>query len=169
MVFTKDGRFTAVDGYAEFEPAPACGLPPTAPDTRGLRGFFAPNGIVVAGVSTNPEKYSMARNIVSLLMDLGREDIYCVNPKGGEAVIDGRVFPLYKSLAEIPAAYDLLVYAAPGRHSIRFVEETPDGKAVILIAGIPTEMNYQQFAQSIAQVKKPGVRIIGPNCMFSRR
>ena len=165
IVFTKDGRFTAVDGYAEFETAQGVSDLNATPNERGLINFFQPGGVVVAGVSTNPEKYSMARNIVNLLMDLGREDIYCVNPKGGVAEIGGRVFPLYQSLADIPYRYDLLVYAAPGKHSLSFIEQTPAGKAVILIAGIPTDMNYQQFAEGIARVKKPGVRVIGPNCM----
>ncbi|NLI22155.1 MAG: hypothetical protein GX418_11505 [Clostridiales bacterium] len=165
MVFAKDGRFVAVDGYAEFEAVGDGAVAGAMPDVRGLEGFFRPKGIVVAGVSTTPEKYSMARNIVSLLMDLGREDIYCVNPKGGETVIDGRAFPLYRSVADIAMPYDLLVYAAPGQYSIPFVEAVPAGKAVILISGIPTDMNYSQFAQGIARVKKPDVRVIGPNCM----
>jgi len=165
IVFTKDGRFVAVDGYAEFVAAEAAPAVRGVPNQSGLQNFFLPNGVVVAGVSTDPGKYSMARNIVSLLMDLGREDIYCINPKGGETEIDGRVFPLYKSIAEIPYPYDLLVYAAPGQYSLPFIEQVPSGKAVILISGIPADMNYSQFAQGIAKVKKPDVRLIGPNCM----
>ena len=165
IVFAKDGRFVAVDGYAEFIAADAVAYAGDVPDERGLTRYFQPEGIVVAGVSTQPEKYSMARNIVSLLMDLGRTDIYCLNPKGGEVCIDGRVFPLYTSLAEVPHPYELLVYAAPGKHSIAFVESVPAGKAVILISGIPSDMDYPQFAQGIARVKKSDVRVIGPNCM----
>ena len=165
IVFARDGRFVAVDGYAEFVPAETVPAAVTAPNQEGLERFFMPRGVVVAGVSTNPEKYSMARNIVSLLMDLGRDDIYCVNPKGGTTEIDGRVFPLYKNIDEIPQPYDLLVYAAPGQYSLAFVEAVPAGKSVILISGIPTDMNYAQFALNIARVKKPDVRLIGPNCM----
>ena len=107
----------------------------------------------------------MARNIVSLLMDLGRTDIACVNPRGGETAIGGRIFPLYRSIAEVPQPYDLLVYAAPGQHSIDFVASVPQGKSVILISGIPADMHYPEFARRIAEVKQPGVRVIGPNCM----
>ena len=165
IVFSKDGRFVAVDGYAEF--VAAANEPPasSAPNQHGLKAFFEPQGIVVTGVSTDAGKYSMARNIVSLLMDLGRTDLYCVNPKGGETVIGGRTYPLYRSISEIPHPYDLLVYAAPGQYSIPFVTSVPDGKAVILISGIPSDMNYAQFAREIATVRKPGVRVIGPNCM----
>lgn len=165
IVFAKDGRFVAVDGYAEFVAAEAAPAVRGVPNQNGLKSFFQPNGVVVAGVSTDPGKYSMARNIVSLLMDLGREDICCINPKGGETEIGGRVFPLYKSIADVPYPYDLVVYAAPGQYSLSFIEQVPAGKAVILISGIPTDMNYTQFAQGIAKVKKPDVRVIGPNCM----
>lgn len=165
IVFSKDGRFVAVDGYAEFSPARGDEAGRGEPNLAGLPRFFEPRGVVVTGVSTDPGKYSMARNIVSLLMDLGRDDIYCVNPKGGETVIGGRVFPLYRSIGEIAQPYDLLVYAAPGQFSIPFVESVPDGKAVILISGIPANMDYRQFAREIARVRKPGVRVIGPNCM----
>ena len=163
IVFTKDGRFVAVDGYAEF--AAAEGVPAPAPDRNGLSRFFQPEGVVVVGVSTDPTKYSMARNIVSLLMDLGRTDIACVNPRGGETVIGGRSFPLYTSIAEVSQPYDLLVYAAPGQYSIDFIASVPQDKSVILISGIPADMHYPEFARRIAEVKKPGVRVIGPNCM----
>ncbi|MFH1512482.1 MAG: acetate--CoA ligase family protein [Bacillota bacterium] len=165
IVFSKDGRFVAVDGYAEFVPAADCGDAGVQPDQQGLKLFFEPKGVVVTGVSTDPGKYSMARNIVNLLMDLGRTDILCVNPKGGETVIGGRAFPLYRCIGEIDAPYDLLVYAAPGQYSIPFVESVPPGKSVILISGIPADMDYRQFAREIARVRKPGVRVIGPNCM----
>ncbi len=165
IVFSKDGRFVAVDGYAEFEPAQAPAPAASLKDTSLLRGFFEPRGIVVAGVSTKPEKFSMARNIVSLFMDLGREDVYCVNPKGGEAFVQGRTFPLYKSLADIPAPYDLVVYAAPGQYSLDFIRQVPKDKAVILISGIPADMRYEDFVKGMAEAKQSGVRVIGPNCM----
>ncbi len=165
VVFSKDGRFVAVDGYAEFTAAGDDRDVSVTPDEQGLSRFFQPRGIVVTGVSTDPQKYSMARNIVTLLLDLGRTDIYCVNPKGGETVIGGHTFRLYTSIDEIEQPYDLLVYAAPGKYSISFVETVPSGKSVILISGIPAEMDYRQFAAEIARVRKPGVRVVGPNCM----
>ena len=165
VVFSKDGRFVAVDGYAEFTAAGDDRDVSVTPDEQGLSRFFQPRGIVVTGVSTDPQKYSMARNIVTLLLDLGRTDIYCVNPKGGETVIGGHTFRLYTGIDEIEQPYDLLVYAAPGKYSISFVETVPSGKSVILISGIPAEMDYRQFAAEIARVRKPGVRVVGPNCM----
>jgi len=165
IVFSKDGRFVAVDGYAEFTPADALAPVTAQNDASNLKGFFHPQGIVVAGVSTKPEKFSMARNIVTLFAELGREDIYCVNPKGGEAVVQGHVYPLYKSIADIPHAYDLVVYAAPGQYSMDFVRNVPPGKSVILISGIPAEMQYEDFVRGMGESRQLGVRVIGPNCM----
>jgi acyl-CoA synthetase (NDP forming) len=165
IVFSKDGRFVAVDGYAEFSPADAYAPVTTLPDTLNLKGFFHPRGIVVAGVSTRPEKFSMARNIVSLFAELGRDDIYCINPKGGDASIQGSVYPLYKSIQEVPRPYDLVVYAAPGQYSLDFVKQVPPNKSIILISGIPAQMQYEEFVRGLGEARKPGVRVIGPNCM----
>lgn len=165
FVFSEDGRFIAVDGYAEFLPAETCPMPGDAADLKLLDRFFAPRGIAVLGVSSKPEKYSMARVIVALLRDMGREDVYCVNPKGGTAEVDGETYPLYRSQAEIPGPYDLVVYAAPAGHSLDCVKETPADKALILISGMPPEMDYTEFSRKVSMLKAPGVRIIGPNCM----
>ena len=164
FVYTEDGRFTAVDGYAEFEEASGVLPRDIAVDTANLDSFFKPKGVVVLGVSSVPEKYSMARIIVSLFMDMGRTDIYCVNPKGGEAQIGGKTFTLYKNLAEVPGHYDLVVYAAPAKNTLLFLRTVPENKAVILISGIPPEINYAGFLQSTSE-RADGVRLIGPNCM----
>jgi len=165
IVFSRDGRFVAVDGFAEFAPVAPDGDESMQPNEDGLSRFFTPQGVVVAGVSADSGKSSMARNIVTLLTDLGRDDLYCVNPRGGETEIGGRTFHLYKSIAEIDAPYDLLVYAAPGPYAIPFIEQVPTGKSVILIAGIPADMDYRGFAKEITRVRRPGVRVMGPNCM----
>ncbi len=165
LVYSEDGRFIAIDGYAEFIPAHEETSVRTRPNTLGLDRFFHPQGVAILGVSSVPEKYSMARVIVSLFLDMGREDIYCVNPKGGEAVVDGRSFPLYRSLAEIPGQYDLIVYAAPAKNTLKFLETVPENKAVILISGLPSEISYSEFASEVRRIRKAGVRLIGPNCM----
>ncbi|MCX7773476.1 MAG: CoA-binding protein, partial [Clostridia bacterium] len=135
------------------------------PNTEGLKPFFEPRGIVVAGVSSDVQKYSLARNIVQLLQDLGRKDIYCTNPKGGEAVIDGVRYPLYKSLSDIPNRYDLVVWAAPAQYTLDFIKTVPDNKSVVLISGIPGNIKYSEFAKEIRAHKERGLRFVGPNCM----
>lgn len=164
LVFSKDGRFPAIDGYAEFEEAAAAPPYSSAANTSNLDHFFKPQGIAILGVSSLPEKYSMAKIITTLFMDLGRTDLYCVNPKGGSAEINGVVFPLYRNLSEIPGPYDLIVYAAPAKNTLLFLNTVPPDKAVILISGIPPEINYSDFLKSTVSREK-GVRLIGPNCM----
>ncbi len=165
LVFSADGRFLAVDGYAEFQPCEPCAAAPHRPDASNLSAFFAPRGVAVLGVSSDAGKYSMARIIVQLFRDLGREDVYCVNPRGGEAVIGGASYPLYKSLDDIPDHVDLVVYAAPAKHTLDFIRTLPEGKAAILISGIPPEIRYSEFAAAVDAGKPAGVRLIGPNCM----
>jgi len=164
LVFSEDGRFLAIDGYAEFEKSENYLECSTRADTRNLDSYFKPRGIAILGVSSVAEKYSMAKIIVTLFMDMGRTDLYCVNPKGGSAVISGKTFPLYSGLSEIPEPYDLVVYAAPAKNTLRFLNTVPKNKGVILISGIPSEMNYADFMRSTA-TREEGVRIIGPNCM----
>lgn len=164
LVFSKDGRFAAIDGYAEFEESKSSIRCSLRADTSNLDLFFKPKGIAILGVSSVSEKYSMAKIIATLFIDMGRTDLFCVNPKGGTAQIAGRTFPLYKELSEIPDPYDLVVYAAPAKNTLRFLSTVPENKAVILISGIPPEMDYSEFLRSVA-ARSSGVRLIGPNCM----
>lgn len=166
FVFSKDrgGAFIAVDGYAQFalaEERTNLHRPPT----ETLEPYFRPRGIAVAGVSSDASKYSMARIIVGLLAELGRTDVYCLNPKGGSAEIAGRSFPLYPTLAELPGPCGLYVFAAPAGRTVEFLEAVPDGAAVILISGIPTELRFQDFTSLVARHRERGVRVVGPNCM----
>ncbi len=164
VVFTSDDRFIAVDGYAEFAEVEESGLVEKA-NAKGLIGFFKPEGIAVVGVSRLPEKYSMGRNIAQLMLNMGREDIYFVNVKGGTTTFSGKEYPLYKSISEIPAKVGLYVYTAPAQYMLDFISQVGRDKCVILISGIPAEVNYYQFLKSLNAAKKDGVRIVGPNCM----
>lgn len=165
FVFSETGRFVAVDGYIDFARADERELSLPLPGNDGLGGFFSPEGIVVAGVSSDSSRYSLARNVVQLLADIGRDDLYCVNPKGGEVEIGGTSLPLYAGLSSVPGHYDLVVYAAPAKNTMAFLDTVPDNKAVILISGIPTEAGYQDFSAEIRRHRSRGLRFIGPNCM----
>lgn len=165
FVFSENGSFTAVDGFIEFQTASEHGALPERPHESGLKPYFHPKGIVVAGVSSDTTKYNLARNVVQLLFDLDREDIYCVNPKGGTFEMDGKTHPLYASLADVPEPYDLIVYAAPAQHTVSFIEQVPDNKCVVLISGLPADMPFQDFVQGIHQHRDRGIRFVGPNCM----
>lgn len=165
FVFSESGRFVAVDGYLEFALASERPVELATIHRVGLEGFFQPRGVVVAGVSSDAGRYSLARNIVQLLRDIGRKDVYCVNPKGGVAVVGNQSCPLYPSMDAIPDPYDLVVYAAPAKNTLAFLETVPDNKSVILISGIPAETGYPEFAAEIRRHRARGLRFVGPNCM----
>jgi 3-hydroxypropionyl-CoA synthetase (ADP-forming) len=164
VVFAEDERFVVVDGFAQFEPAKGDMDKPLA-DAKGLEGFFKPKGIAVVGVSSDPQKYSLGRNIASLLAGMGREDIHMVNRKGGSTQIRGKEYPLFPSVKEIPDHVDLYVYAAPAQYTLDFMAEVEPGKCVILISGIPSDVKYTDFLRRLKAASKQGVRIVGPNCM----
>ena len=165
LVFSENGGFIAVDGFAEFSTSEEQGFFDMRPNMDGLKRFFEPKGIVVAGVSHDIHKYSLAKNIVQLLCDLGREDVYCLNPKGGELTLNGKAFPLYQKLEDIPCCYDLVVYAAPAQYTLDFIQTVPDNKSVVLISGLPAQIEYSEFSQAIRKHKERGIRFVGPNCM----
>jgi len=164
VVFTTDDRFIVVDGYADFE-AVQEDEAAAKTDAAGLTGFFKPNGIAVVGVSRQAEKYSMGRSIARLMMEMGREDLYLVNTKGGATVISDREYPLYRNISEIPSNIDLYVYTAPAKYLLDFIAQVQPDKCVILISGVPSETKYAEFLTLLNAAKKPGVRIVGPNCM----
>jgi acyl-CoA synthetase (NDP forming) len=123
--------------------------------------------VAVIGVSADPLKYSLGRDIAELLHDLGRTDLNFVNARGGSIVFGEKEYPLYKNLDDLPKSVELVVYAAPAQYTIDFIKSlngTPV-KAAILISGIPADIKYVDFAKQMREVMPKGLRIIGPNCM----
>jgi acyl-CoA synthetase (NDP forming) len=161
----KGHPFVAVDGFAQFMGAEERDICSTCKDRSSLQAFFEPRGIAIAGVSSDAAKYNMARIIVGLLTELGRDDIYCLNPKGGSTEIAGKTYPLYPTIQDLPVRCSLYVFAAPAARTVEFLETVPDDSAVILISGIPTDIRFNDFAAIVAQHSQRGLRIIGPNCM----
>jgi acyl-CoA synthetase (NDP forming) len=167
FVISRDNRFVALDGLAEFRIASEVDVWAAESNTDNLRAFFRPRGVAVVGVSADTAKYSLGREIGELLHDLGRGDLYLINPKGGAVHLGKTEYPLYGSLAELPAPVELVVYAAPAQSApdfLRTLAGTPV-KAVVLIPGIPASLPYAEFAQQLTAAAPAGLRIIGPNCM----
>jgi acyl-CoA synthetase (NDP forming) len=168
FVISEDHRFVAIDGFAEFTPVAAEEKSLLPVNKENLGSFFKPTGIAVIGVSADTTKYSLGREVAHLLHDMGRKDMYLVNPKGGEAQIGQTKYPLYRTLQEIPATAELVVYGAQAQATIEFISSMPKDKmptAMIIISGIPSNIKYTDFARELDCVKPQGMRIIGPNCM----
>jgi acyl-CoA synthetase (NDP forming) len=167
FVISQDDRYVALDGLAEFRPVEEADAWPPGPDTANLAAFFRPQGIAVAGVSGDPGKHSLGRDIAELLHDLGRDDLVLLNPKGGRIRLGEREYPLHRSLAEAGRSVELVAYAAPAQNAPDFLRELSGCgvKAVILIPGIPSAIPYAEYADCLRAALPEGVRIIGPNCM----
>ena len=167
FVISKDNRFVALDGLAEFRAASEEDAWVPRGNAANLEAFFRPRGVAVVGVSADSSRYSLGRDIAALLHDLGRDDLVLINPKGGAVRFDGAVYPLYPSLADLPAPVELVVYAAPAPSAPDFLRSLAGSKvkAVILIPGVLASVPYAEFARQLREATPPGVRLIGPNCM----
>lgn len=166
IVISHDNRFIAIDGYATFRENNDTKTSESY-DKQGLEGFFRPKGIAVIGVSSNLNKTSFARDIAHLLLDLGRDDVYLVNNRGGNLELHNKSMPLYKTIDELPVYPDLIIYAAPAKITVDFLASLKRDKetAVILISGVPQDIDYNKFKADILKAKPPKTRLIGPNCM----
>jgi len=168
FVFDTAGRLVALDGLATFTRNAPVALAKTGPDTTNLDAFFKPEGVAVVGVSaTDPSKLG---NIIALLLhDLGRDDLYLVNPKGGEVTLREKTYPLYRTLTEVPEKVDLVVVNVPAAATPGVMEDAGKKKtrAAILIPGGFSELHGERTLEDriLESVKGTGMRLIGPNCM----
>ena len=167
FVISADNRFVALDGLAEFRAASEADAWGPGANGGSLEPFFRPRGVAVVGVSADLDKYSLGREIAGLLHDLGRDDIFLINPRGGAVRFGGAEYPLYASLAELPASVELVAYAAPVQGAPDFLRTLAGSrvKAVILISGVPASIPYAGFARRLKGAVPPGIRVLGPNCM----
>jgi len=167
FAFCADGRFVALDGLAEIAPDPAEGalVPPV--NTDHLEAFFSPRGIAVVGVSADASKYSLGRDVALLLHDMGRTDVYPINPKGGRVLLGDSEATLYTGIEEIPSPVDLVVYAAPLASLFELLPRLSARRvrALVLIPGLPADLPYADFRRRLDAELPRGVRVIGPNCM----
>jgi acyl-CoA synthetase (NDP forming) len=111
----------------------------------------------------------MGNNIATLIHNLGREDLYLVNVKGGTASIGDRDYSMYKSLQEIEDRVDLVVVAVPAKLAPGVVEQAKakGAKGVVLIPGGFSEVHGDRSLEQeiLDSVKGTGIRLIGPNCL----
>jgi acetyl coenzyme A synthetase (ADP forming)-like protein len=130
-----------------------------------LTPFFDPQGIVVIGASTKPEKlgYGVARN----LLKGGYEGaIHLVNPK------DGTLFgiPMQRSVAEVPDPVDLAVVIVPAAvapQTLREVGQRGIHAAILTSSGFrETGPQGAALEEELLEVCRAfGIRLIGPNCI----
>ncbi len=130
-----------------------------------MEKIFGARSVAIAGVS---EKLNnLGRYILQNLIDWDFEGpVYCVNPKGGEAL--GHV--LYPSISEIPEAVDLAVLIIPAPAVPEAVDEC--GRKGITRVAIPSG-GFEEFGgdgvshrdRLIQAARRHGIRFMGPNCL----
>ncbi len=131
---------------------------------RDLRPLFEPRSVAIVGASNDPAKWGqwLARGA---LRGAHRRDVFLVNRRGGE-ILGQRA---YTSLAELPAAPELVVLAVPAAA----FEETVDdalavgARAIVAISaglGESGEEGRALEAAVVERVRAAGAVLLGPNC-----
>ena len=130
-----------------------------------LLPFFKPQGVVVIGASTSPEKlgYGVARN---LIQSGYQGAIHFVSQKQGE--LFGR--PIYSDLNQVPDPVDLGILIIPPKATPESIEEC--GRRGILAAVIVSSGFRESGAegealerQCLEAARAHGVRLLGRNCI----
>lgn len=130
-----------------------------------LLPFFQPQGVVIVGASTSPEKlgYGVARNLTAS----GYQGaIHFVSQKSGE--LFGR--PLWQSLNEVPDPVDLAILIVPTQLTPQAIEECGRRgiKAAIIVSAGFREVGPQGAAleqECVSTAREHGLRLLGPNCI----
>ena len=131
-----------------------------------MERIFEAESVVVVGVSERPGNLGL--NILQNLIDWDyRGRVYCVNPRGGEAL----GHKLYASVADLPEAPDLAALIIPAPAVPGVVEEC--GRKGIARLAIPAG-GFEEFGGGegvrlrdalVAAARRHGIRFVGPNCL----
>ncbi len=129
-----------------------------------LDPLFKPRAVAIVGAST--KELSIGNVIIKNLQRFGyKGKIYPIHPSAPEV----RGLKAYKSLADVPGDVDLAHIIIPSRQVPQVIEECGRkgiGAAVINSAGF-SEMGPEGASlqkEFLANARKYGVRIFGPNC-----
>jgi len=132
---------------------------------RGLQALVSPTSIAILGAS--PEFNKINGRPLKHLIDKGYAGrIYPVNPKYPK-IGDLACYP---SVAAIPGEVDLAIIALPAKaviDAVRQLGAKAVPAAIIFSSGFGEmgEAGRVLEAQLVAEAKKAGVRICGPNCL----
>ncbi len=130
-----------------------------------LLPFFKPQGVVVVGASTSPEKlgYGVARNLVQSGYPGA---IHFVSQRGGE--LFGH--PLHTDLAHVPDPLDLAILVVPPHAAPHTLEQCGRRgiRAAIIVSSGFREAGAEGAAleaQCLETARTHGMRLLGPNCI----
>ncbi len=130
-----------------------------------LLPFFQPQGVVIVGASTSPEKlgYGVARN---LIQSGYTGAVHLVAQKRGE--VFGK--KIHTSLQEISDPVDLAILIVPTPATPQTIEDCAKRgiKSAIIVSSGFREVGEEGAAlerQCVEIAQKHGVRLLGPNCI----
>ena len=133
-----------------------------------LEYLFHPKSIAIAGISSDPTKFSGGRQYMQSLLEAGYSGkIYPINPKGGEALGS----TIYPSIKDIPDSVDYVISSVPAQGTPQLIADsaTKGVKAIHLFSAGFSEVEDEKGKQLESEVVKVawqhGIRLIGPNCM----
>jgi len=134
-----------------------------AASANPFAAFFAPRSVALVGATESAG--SVGRALLENLAAFEGE-VFPVNPK--HRLLLGR--PAFESLAALPGPVDLAVIATPAATVPGLVRECADAgirNAIIISAGFKEcgPAGRVLEAAVLAEARRGGVRIIGPNCL----
>ncbi len=131
-----------------------------------MERIFEADSVVIVGISERPGNLGL--NVLQNLIDWEYGGtVYCVNPRGGEAL----GYPLYASVSDLPEAPDLALLIIPAPAVPGVVEEC--GRKGITRLAIPAG-GFEEFGggegarlrgELVAAARRHGIRFVGPNCL----
>lgn len=133
--------------------------------TAGMRSFFEPKSIAVAGVSTDPNKLGsiiFANLVENSRKGLLRAPVYALNP--AHRRIGG--LPCYPDIESLPETPELLIEAVPEPQTVPLSRMAAESgvRAAVIITGGYAEAGRGEAERTIGKIAaKHGMRILGPN------
>ncbi len=132
---------------------------------QGVRSFFKPRSIAVAGVSADPDKLGsiiFANLLEHRAKGVLKAQVYALNP-ARDRIGDQPCYPSVRALPETP---ELLVVAVPEPQTAALVKEGAESgvKAAVIVTSGYAESGRKDVEEKIGKVAaKHGMRILGPN------
>ena len=168
FIFTPQGNFIAIDGFAAFEKRNGAAGGLDLPPQESMRPFFEPQGVAVVGVSSS-DSAKPGSIIFTNMLRAGRKDVFAVNPRAGRVTVAGRDYPLFRSVADIDRRVDLVVVTVPAAAVLPVVRDCSacGVKAIVLIPGGFSEVGQNRAAEEDIRrtARQAGIRVMGPNCL----
>lgn len=133
--------------------------------TEGIRSFFEPKSVAVAGASTDPNKLGsiiFANMVENRAQGLLSAKVYALNP-AHDHIGDQ---PCYASIGVLPETPELLIIAVPESLTAGLVRAAAESgvKAAVIVTSGYAESGKKEVEKEIGLIAaKHGMRILGPN------